>query len=152
MNKVVIVVIILSSAIIGCVDSERTDSLSKEIELLEIENDSLKKITTSCYMHLDSLKLFKNSIENYWFDIDLDGNQIDKPEEFIESSLRARLEMIPIEGDLGGTMSFGKIQILGKNWIIAEYCDGHFCGRSIYKYRLNEDNLIEFEILDSAVY
>ena len=118
----------------------KIDSLNKEISHLKSLNDSLIKIS--------------QTEKNYWFDKDFNGIQftrqgIANPEEFVENALRKRADLIPFEAVLGGTMRYGKIQLLGNKWLIADYNDGHIQGRSIYEYRINDKKEISFKILAS---
>lgn len=118
----------------------KIDSLNKEISHLKSLNDSLIKIS--------------QTEKNYWFDKDFNGIQftrqgIKNPEEFVENALRKRTDLIPFEAVLGGTMRYGKIQLLGNKWLIADYNDGHIQGRSIYEYRINDKKEISFKILAS---
>jgi hypothetical protein len=46
-------------------------------------------------------------------------------------------------------MHFGKIQLLSSEWLIAEFDDGHIWGRGIYKFNLNDQGELEFELLYS---
>jgi len=57
--------------------------------------------------------------------------------------------LIPLQAVLGGTMTFGNIQFLSKEWLIADFDDGHVQGRAIYKYKLNKKGQLEFELLNS---
>ena len=72
---------------------------------------------------------------------------IENPREFIENSLRAKPELIPLKAVLGGSMRFGRIDLLAKNWLIAEYEDGHVYGRSLYAFELNANGELEFSII-----
>lgn len=118
----------------------KNDSLAKEIQHLKVLNDSLLKI--------------ENVAENLWFDKDFNGRHftrlgITNPEEFVGNALQKRADLIPYEAVLGGSMNFGKIQLLGNKWVIADYNDGHIQGRSIYEYRLNDKKELIFKILAS---
>ena len=118
----------------------KTDSLVKEIVLLKSLNDSLLKVS--------------QAEKNYWFNKDFNGSHliqqgIKNPEEFVENALRKRIDLIPSEAVLGGTMNFGKIQLLGNKWVIADYSDGHIQGRSIYEYRIDYKKALTFKILAS---
>jgi hypothetical protein len=89
---------------------------------------------------------------NYWFHNDYEGDLlkeqgIEDPEDFIQHSLRERLDLIPIEAILGGSMIYGKIQVISDKWILAEFEDGHIYGRAIYSYQLNKENELDFELL-----
>ena len=121
----------------------RTENLLAKVDSLIIKNDSLSKILTK-----DEPQL------NYWFDAEYDGEKfiesgITNPTEFIENNLRKRTELIPLKAVLGGTMQFRNIQLLSSEWLIANFDDGHVQGRAIYKYKLNENGQLEFELLDS---
>lgn len=118
----------------------KNDSLEKEIQHLKVLNDSLLKI--------------ENVAENLWFDKDFNGVQftrqgIKNPEEFVANALRKRADLIPFEAVLGGTMDYGKVQLLGNKWVIADYSDGHIQGRSIYEYRIDDKKALTFKILVS---
>ena len=155
MKKTLILIVTLS-LIIGCTDGKKVDYLTEEINSLKIENDSLKNENLQIKSQIDSLINQADSNPNYWFDKGIDGASfvkkgIKNPEQFVETSLRNNPELIPTDAVLGGTMHFGKMQLLGKNWIIAEYDDGHILGRSLFKFKLNSNNELEFKALDSIV-
>lgn len=129
----------------GCTPKNKTEELNAKIEELEMKNDSLSQLLTQ-----------QTTTENYWFNPDYEGiifteNNIDNPADFIESSLRRQTELIPIDAVLGGTMAFGNVQILGSEWLIADFGDGHILGFAIYKFRLNERKELEFEFLEFLV-
>ncbi|WP_442413905.1 hypothetical protein [Mesonia sp.] len=110
---------------------------------MKIKNDSLS----------DVLKK-PTTVKNYWYDSDYDGrglmdHGITNPKEFIKNSLRENTNLIPLEAVLGGSMRFGKIQLLGSTWLIAEYDDGHVLGKAIYSYKLHKNGELEFELLDA---
>lgn len=142
MNKLTLITLI-SLCIFSCTKMNRTENLLAKVDSLIIKNDSLSKILTK-----DEPQL------NYWFDAEYDGEKfiesgITNPTEFIENNLRKRTELIPLKAVLGGTMQFRNIQLLSSEWLIANFDDGHVQGRAIYKYKLNENGQLEFELLDS---
>ena len=153
--KVITIVIILLN--ISCDEVNRTENLLYKVDELKNENDSLKKENQKLKKTTDSLKGKKDTEINYWFDNDYEASafkniKIDNPEKFIENKFRKRTDLIPIKATLGGNMKFGKIQILGEKWLIAEYDDGHIQGKSIYSYKLNSNKEIDFKILESIRY
>lgn len=96
----------------------------------------------------------ENATENYWFISAYNGSRLSRlgitnPEKFVENALRKRVDLIPSEAVLGGTMNFGKIQLLGNKWVIADYNDGHIQGRTIFEYLVNDKKAVEFKILAS---
>lgn len=142
MKKLILIVLIFPFAF-SCKQVNQTDELLATLDSLKIVNDSL------------TLALIDEKPEsNYWFDIEYDGvnlidNGISNPVEFVENALREKTELIPLEAILGGTMHFGKIQLLSSEWLIAEFDDGHIWGRGIYKFNLNDQGELEFELLHS---
>ena len=123
--------------------TEPTENLQLIIDSLQKENDSLTGL----------LKGEKTKPVD-WYKPIYDGNNllrkgIDNPAEFIEKSLKEQPTLIPIKGVLGGTMHFTEIQPLSDEWVIANYEDGHIAGKAIYKYKLNKNGKLEFELLDA---
>ena len=77
----------------------------------------------------------RNAVTGNWMNID-------KPNPIILK----KIENSIYEGEIclnkakphgSGKMTFDNIQILGEEWIIADYSDGHVQGRAIYSYKLN---------------
>lgn len=138
--SLIILTLLLTSS---CKETNRTENLLAKVDSLKVKNDSLTKVLNE-----------KKPESNYWFDSENDGkklieNGILNPAEFIENNLRRKTELIPLKAVLGGTMNYGNIQLLGSEWLIAEFDDGHVQGRGIYKYKLNSNNELEFELLNS---
>lgn len=134
-----------SLCIIGCQTVDRTENLQTKVDSLKMENDSLAKLING-----------QKPETNYWFHAQYDGGKliksgVENPEEFIENSLRENTELIPLKPVLGGTMNFGKVQILSSEWLIASFDDGHVEGRAIYKYKLNDKGELEFELLNAML-
>lgn len=142
MKKTIIIFLILQ-LIFSCSESNnRTKSLVAENKNLNATIDSLTKLHNK-----------KKNEVNYWYEENYDGeklirNGIKNPTEFIENALRGKPELIPLKGVLGGTMSFGKIQLLSDKWLIADFNDGHIEGKGIYEYKLNKYGKLEFELLE----
>lgn len=154
MSKIFILLLV-GFLILSCKDAvDQPDNLPDKTVQLTLKNDSLNKEIVLLKSLNDSLMKIENVSENFWFDKDFNGAHftrqgITNPEEFIENTLRKRTDLIPFEAVLGGTMNFGKIQLLGNKWIIADYSDGHIQGRSIYEYQLNDKKALIFKILAS---
>jgi hypothetical protein len=63
-------------------------------------------------------------------------------------------ELIPYEGILGGTMSFRErdIAILNSRWAAAYFEDGHYCGRMLLRYSMDDSGAVAWHVLDSYTY
>lgn len=137
--------ILTSLCIIGCQTVDRTENLQTKVDSLKMENDSLAKLISE-----------QKPGTNYWYHAQYDGGNliksgVENPEEFIKNNLRKRSDLIPLKAVLGGTMSFGNIQLLSSEWLIASFDDGHVEGRAIYKYKLNDKGELEFELLNAML-
>ena len=94
--------------------------------------------------------------QNYWYSNTYEGRELQRkgirnPEAYIDSSLRSDPGLIPIEGTLGGTMHFGRVQLLSDQWLIADYDDGHVRGLAIYRFEVDSNKRVQFEIIRSMV-
>ncbi|MEM6684409.1 MAG: hypothetical protein AAF617_01335 [Bacteroidota bacterium] len=143
--KKLTVIILTICCVFGCTEMNQTENLRAQIDRLKIKNDSLTKIVMT----------EKKPAPNYWYDDEYEGLElmesgITNPTKFIEESLRKNTELIPLEAVLGGTMVFENIQILGKEWLIASFEDGHIQGRAIYKFTLTEKGELKFQVLHST--
>ena len=153
--KKISILLIVGFLILSCKNvSEQPENLLDKTEQLTFKNDSLKKEIVVLKSVNDSLLKLGQAGENLWFDKDFNGTHLTRkgiknPEKFVESSLRKRTDLIPSEAVFGGTMNFGKIQLLGNKWVIADYNDGHIQGRSIYEYQLNDKKELIFKVLAS---
>lgn len=129
---------------LSCKDRAAIDKLEAETARLQGQVDSLTQVLNQ-----------KPPETNRWFDKDYDGRELKKsgisnPEEFIETSLRQTPEIIPMKAVLGGTMNFREIQVLSRKWVLADYDDGHIQGRGLFRYRINSQSKLEFELLDAV--
>ena len=147
MKKIVLLSIALIS--ISCSDKEKKsenssaqfDSLNTRIEKLKNENSSLRKDLMD-----------KTAEINYWYANDFEGRKlmdqgIINPAEYIADQLKNQPEIIPMKAVLGGKMHFLNVQILGREWIIADYEDGHVLGKAIFKYKVGKDGKVDFELI-----
>lgn len=142
MRKLILVILPLLF-IVGCKQVDRTEILLTKVDSLQIKNDSLTKVMS-----------MESPASNYWYNADYDGealieNGISNPAVFIEKEFRERTELIPTKAVMGGTMRFGNIQLLSREWLIADFNDGHIEGRAIYSYKLNKNGQLEFELLNA---
>jgi len=122
----------------------KVDSLKSQINMLINEKDSLSRENTKL-----------NNLLSYWFDEEYDGESIfeagiENPAEFVKTTFRKRTDLIPLKPVLGGNMQYDNIQLLSREWLIADYCDGHIQGRSLVKYKLNKKKQLVFKIIVSG--
>lgn len=148
MRKLIIIIFFFS--ILSCEKQNHKDNLV--FEKLNSENNFLKRKNDSLNRELKKANLKGN----YWFDVEYEGvnfvnKGINDPEKYIENALRQKTELIPLKPTLGGKMIFDNILILGEEWIIADYSDGHVEGRTIFSYKLNNKDKLEFKILKSSI-
>jgi hypothetical protein len=149
------ILLIVGFLVLSCKDEVNKSEYLPDVKApLSLKNDSLEKEIVLLKSLNDSLIQISNILENQWFDKDFNGAHLTRkgitnPEEFVENALRKRNDLIPYDAVLGGTMNFGKIQLLGNRWIIADYSDGHIQGRSIYEYRIDDKKVLTFKMLAS---
>jgi len=153
--KKIALLLLIGILAFSCKDeANKSENLPDIMELLTLKNDSLEKEIANLKSLNDSMLKINQVTENKWFDKDFNGSHftrqgITNPEEFVENALKKRTDLIPSDAVLGGTMSYGKIQLLGNRWVIADYSDGHIQGRSIYEYQLNDKKELIFKVLAS---
>ncbi|MBN2732659.1 MAG: hypothetical protein JXR26_09535 [Balneolaceae bacterium] len=123
----------------------------------QVQVDSLKANLKAAEQVIDSLQqvIDEGQMENPWFNTSIEGRVllrkgIENPEAYIKQSLREKPDLIPLEPVLGGTMRFANILVLGSQWVIAEYEDGHIMGRTIYEYSIEQNGDIRFTELTST--
>lgn len=145
------IIAVLVVMIAGCSTNE------KELRETRAKLDSLHTVVSQQESEINALKEVANKeVEgNRWYNPQTDGRvflkqNITDPASFIKESLRGRTDLIPLEPVLGGQMHFGDMQLLGSQWIIAEYEDGHVMGQSLYEYTLGPEGEVQFSILVSV--
>ena len=141
----------------GCTGVDRTEELQEKLAKYERQNELLEEKISALQDSMDSLvQMTLNVVDtsNYWFDKHsiprVLRNDDRDAEKFIANALRERRDLIPLEPVLGGTMRFVRIQLLGENWLIADYEDGHIRGRSMYEYHFNKDGEVDFRKIASS--
>lgn len=149
----------ITLSIISCSNKSDLKKSPNKIDSIQIELNSSIKLIDSLKSKSDALKSQNDSlitVINYWFNEKYDANAlfnigINNPKDFIIKSLRAKPEIIPIKGVLGGTMRFGNVEILSHKWIIADFDDGHILGSAIFRYYLNDKKELEFQLIESTI-
>lgn len=118
--------------------------LTNKIDSLQVQNDSLREVLV-----LKSEEIEVSEIP-HWYYPETDSRKlsgIDDPEEYIKSALLEKTDLIPMEAVLGGTMHYNNIQLLGNNWLIADFEDGHVYGKALFEYAIREENKLHFKII-----
>ncbi len=148
MKKIILVSVFFS--ILSCAEvEEKKDSGSNEIDSLNIKIEKLRNENSSLRKDL----MDKSAETNYWYANDFEGRKlmdqgIINPSEYIADQLKEQPEIIPMKAVLGGKMHFLNVQILGREWIIADYEDGHVMGKSIFQYKVNKDGKVDFKLIE----
>ncbi|HLR26686.1 MAG TPA: hypothetical protein VK112_12540 [Fodinibius sp.] len=144
-DRISLQILMLSIALISCSGAEQektqsatVDSPQTALRTIKTERDSLREILAA-----DSV------VSDPWFYPDSDGRSfieqgIEKPEQYIADALRERPGLIPLDPVLGGTMHFIHIKVLGSQWVVAAYEDGHITGKTLYQYDLQDDGELTF--------
>jgi hypothetical protein len=88
------------------------------------------------------------------FDIsDLKKKGLKEPVNDLRRDLMRRRELIPFEGVLGGTMGFIEASIvpLSRQWVYAEFEDGHIGGRCVLSYEVGPGGSLSWRVLSAAL-
>ncbi|MFW6371433.1 MAG: hypothetical protein ACOC10_09550 [Bacteroidota bacterium] len=137
-----IYIILLLLMLAGCADNTERAKLVSQVETLRTKSDSLTDLNSGLEHQIDSL--IRET--DFWFDNNREGKHlldsgIEDPREFIISSLKQQPELVPAEPVLGGRMRFTRVQLLGRDCLIASYEDGHIAGRAIYSFTFRDGKL-----------
>ena len=124
----------------GC-SGDKNRKLKKQVHKLAAVNDSLQTIID------EQTGESEDSTLTFW---KFSKKGIKNPQAFITKELRSRTELIPMKPVLGGAMRFSKITVLGDNWVIGVYEDGHVRGKTLYRYELKKDTTLTFKKLFSV--
>lgn len=138
-----ILIFLMSLSLFSCHNTKQNETMQAKMDSLERVNDSLTHVLATKQpetsnrniAEADRHTLLKNGITN--------------PEKYIEETLQEHVELIPLKAVLGGTMHFGVIQVLGSQWVLAEFDDGHIQGRAIYQFKINKQGNINFKLLST---
>jgi|SRR5690554_4677117 len=138
--------ILMLLLLLGCTDNEAHENLQNELQELRIQNDSLMEVV------LENEKNQMASKAPQWYYPETDARElldsgIENPEEYIKNALLEKTDLIPMDAVLGGTMRFNNIQLLGDQWLIADFEDGHVYGKAILEYNFDKNNTVAFRII-----
>lgn len=126
-------------------DALRASKQGLDFEL-KLRSDSMtEKEGASSYLTHLSDSLFDDSDIRYFKEKGLNN-----PERELLNSLYQQQGLIPEQGVLGGHMQIWHAVLLGRNWAIAYFEDGHIAGNMLLDYTVIEGK-IEWEVLDSSM-
>lgn len=113
---------------------------------LKLRSDSMDELRTGMhYLNFLSDSLFNDSDIDYF-----KKRGLDNPERDLLNDLYLQTELIPEKAVLGGTMRIWHAALLGRNWAIAYFEDGHIAGNMLLRYEVNQGR-IQWEVLDSSL-
>jgi|688.fasta_scaffold455752_2 hypothetical protein len=138
----IIIIVFYSSCKNENPSSITTSTLIDSIERLHIQVDSISKTNLDGGGEMDYWKL---SGDNY---IALKQRGVSDPTIFVSDHLSNKPDLIPFDPTLGGRMAFTRITIVGNNWAMARFEDGHIGGEMLLSYQLVGDS-IRWKILDA---
>lgn len=126
-------------------DAWRASKQGLDFEL-KLRSDSMTKIDNSLsYLNDMSDSLFDESDIRYFKERGLKN-----PGRELLNSLYLQQDLIPEESVLGGTMKIWHAVLLGRNWALAYFEDGHIAGNMLLRYTVN-DGEIQWTVIDSSM-
>lgn len=130
-------------------------SCNDELKHAREENNKLRDSLVHVSSTLDSLIKtdFMNISTSYWTEsnpqfITLKRRGVHDASTYIANDLTKRSDLIPFKPVLGGTMMFSRVLLLGANWAVASFEDGHIGGYLLLRYQVQSDNTIRWQVLD----
>jgi len=74
------------------------------------------------------------------------------PVSQLQEDLRAHVDMLPFKGKVGGTMAFGRIVLLNRRWVYAEFDDGHYGGVVLFEYEVLPSGTVQWTIIKTRLF
>ncbi|NBI28101.1 hypothetical protein [Chengkuizengella marina] len=121
-------------------------AIEKELQDIKLENEKLRSEITDLNTDNENLQILNSGTTQT---IEKIGPY--NSEEIIKDLLK-HPELIPFDGVVGGTMFFNEADVLNDKWVYATYEDGHISGAGIFEYKVDQDNKIKWELVDSFLY
>ncbi|MCR8667614.1 hydrolase [Aestuariibaculum sp. M13] len=75
-----------------------------------------------------------------------------KDELYKLNEVKGEHPMVPYAASEGKRMMINTIKLLNHKWIIADFTDGKYWGEMFLTYYINEDQQIEFNVVESFLY
>ena len=140
-----------SGFIAGCGFLMSCQDRDREFEVHQERYDSLLRVVDEYRKSADSFRAQPAKGEAVGDPVfyGKEFEEIENPGEYIADALRDQPEMINLDPVLGGSMEFREIKVLTREWVLAQYDDGHIQGRAIYRYTLQPDGSVDFKVIAS---
>ncbi|AXO79109.1 hydrolase [Olleya aquimaris] len=132
---------------------------SKRIEVLRINNESMKDSLTTLNDELSDLSLFdlryNQDAKDYFYNKQLDTEALIpflKNELYKLNETDGEHPLIPFAASEGRKLQFNTIKMLNHRWIVADFSDGQFWGELLIQYFITPEQNVDFEVLDYLLY
>lgn len=132
---------------------------SKRIEVLRVNNESMKDSLTTLNDELSDLSLFdlryNQDAKDYFYNKQLDTEALIpflKNELYKLNETEGEHPLIPFAASEGRKLQFNTIKMLNHRWIVADFSDGQFWGELLIQYFITPEQNVDFEVLDYLLY
>ncbi|MBL7560252.1 hydrolase [Olleya sp. YSTF-M6] len=132
---------------------------SKRIEVLRVNNESMKDSLTTLNDELSDLSLFdlryNQDAKDYFYNKQLDTEALIpflKNELYKLNETDGEHPLIPFAASEGRKLQFNTIKMLNHRWIVADFSDGQFWGELLIQYFITPEQNVDFEVLDYLLY
>lgn len=161
-NKIFMYLFIFTSLIVvfQYVNSKKIlEDSSKRIEVLRVNNESMKDSLTTLNDELSDLSLFdlryNQDAKDYFYNKQLDTEALIpflKNELYKLNETEGEHPLIPFAASEGRKLQFNTIKMLNHRWIVADFSDGQFWGELLIQYFITPEQNVDFEVLDYLLY
>lgn len=130
---------------------EHIESLETKVEKSEKNKNTDNKAKKQRDFSLEEYSYAREYFEDQNMDADSIAAEVEN-KIIAQNSAEEDHPLVSYSGFGNQTMKVNRIKILNNRWIIAEYTDGNYWGNSLISYFLNDDDELEFDVLDGVIY